>query len=325
VSVVLAVFNGERYVRQAMESLFAQTFRDFEIVVIDDGSTDGTPGILRGYDDSRVRIVRNERNLGLIASLNRGLREAAGEYVARIDADDPSHPERFAKQVDFLDRHPEVALVGTLGRCIDDTGRQFMHGPDRRPTGHDDIWESLLQKNTFLHSSVMYRREVVQALGGYDPTARHAEDYALWLLIAERHRVANIPEQLVDYRVHGQQVSRRHIRIQRRVADRLRHEAWRRRRAAGLLPSDERSPLPSLRDRLSGRLRTLGGDYVYWIDLYRQMGREDLARDMILPGLLAAPLNEFLRDELLARYLTAAQIDMLRRRWRRLRAILRSG
>lgn len=323
--MLLPVYNGERYLQSALDSVLVQTFRDFELIAVDDGSTDGSLAVLLRCRDSRLRVLCNARNQGVIASLNRGLVEARGEYVARVDADDPSHPERFAKQVDFLDRNPDVVLIGARHRAVDDRGRVIDVEPDARPTAHDEIFPTLLAKNVFVHSAVMFRRAAVVAAGGYDPRAQHAEDYDLWLRLSERHRVANLPEILVDWRVHDEQVSQKTIRAQRRTADRLRQQAFGRRRAAGVLPAHARSPLPSLGDRLRGGWRTLGGDYAVWIDLYRRMGREDLARRLAWPGFAASPFSPFMRDELMRRYFTPSQRDSLRRIWHRARSLFRGA
>jgi glycosyltransferase involved in cell wall biosynthesis len=198
VSVLMAVHNGERHLRPAVESVLAQTFVDFELVVVDDGSKDSTRAILGSYEDPRIRIFANDENVGLTRSLNRGLGEARGGYVARQDADDISAPERLALQVAYLDRHPEIALLASAYRRIDDAGR---HSGDRPvPLGATAIRWRLLFLNAFAHSSVMVRRAVVVALGSYDETIDYGEDYDLWSRIAERHEVAALSQRLVAYR-----------------------------------------------------------------------------------------------------------------------------
>jgi glycosyltransferase involved in cell wall biosynthesis len=201
VTVLMPVHNAADYVSYAIDSILKQRFTDFELLVVDDGSTDQTPGILEECTDRRLRVIRQPRNLGINASLNAGVEVAAGELVARQDADDWSHPDRLAQQVSFLDRHPGVAVVGTQARLIDSEGRG--RGHLRRGLAHVSVLWSLLFDNPLIHTSVMYRRSVVQALGGYDLAFPLAADFDLWSRIALESRVQNLPDQLVEFRIHA--------------------------------------------------------------------------------------------------------------------------
>lgn len=207
VSVLLAVHNGGALLDEAIHSILAQTFTDFELLVIDDGSTDDSYQRAAAFKDPRIRIIRNERNLGLTRSLNRGLSEACGEYVARQDADDISRPNRLSAQVQFLRANPNVVLVGTSAVRINPKGT--MIGTNDMPTTHEAIrWASLVD-NPFLHTSVMFRRAVVQQeWGGYDEEFSVCQDYALWNKIAAKHRVANLPDRLVLMREHASSMTR---------------------------------------------------------------------------------------------------------------------
>ncbi|MEP7356058.1 MAG: glycosyltransferase family 2 protein [Anaerolineales bacterium] len=205
VSIVMSVYNGLPYLPAAFDSILNQTFTDFEFVVIDDSSTDGSEALLREYaaSDARVVLVRNERNLGLVTSLNKGLALTRGEYIARQDADDISLPQRLEKQVAFLDSHPAVGLLGTLTQVIDAQG-QPVHG-----TGHfmpltDNaaLQAQLLRNNPFCHGSVMLRRICLERSGPYDPRAI-TEDYELWLRLAEVTELAKVEPVLYLYRVHS--------------------------------------------------------------------------------------------------------------------------
>ena len=209
VSVVMAVYNGERWLAETLAGLEAQTFADFEVVVIDDGSSDETPAILTAavLRDRRYRVI-TQTNRGLVASLNRGLAEARAPLVARIDADDIAEPTRFALQVEFLRSHPEVAALGSAIRII---------GPDgafRRlqsyPCGPAAVADAMLRGCALAHPAVMLRRADVLAAGGYREAFRHAEDYDLWLRLGERHDLDNLPDSLLRYRQHGGSVSFRH-------------------------------------------------------------------------------------------------------------------
>ena len=195
---MLAVFNGAAHVEEALDSILEQTFDDFELIVIDDGSTDETPRLLGRRADARVRILRNETNRGLTWSLNRGLFEARGEYIARQDADDTSEPMRLARQVSYLDRNPHVMLLGTAYFRIDESGRRTA----RRTVPTESLaarWR-LLFLNVFPHTSVMLRRSVLQSVGRYDERFEYAQDYEFWSRIARSHEVAGLTEPLVSYR-----------------------------------------------------------------------------------------------------------------------------
>jgi hypothetical protein len=196
----MAVFNGERFVAETVAGILAQDYGHFEFIIIDDGSTDATRDIVSSFADPRIVLLANERNLGLSESLNRGLAAARGEYIARQDADDVSAPTRLARQVEFLDTHPAVGLLGTAHTEIDDAGRVIADVDAH--TDHAMIAWSLLFFCPFVHSSVMFRRRVVDDVGAYDPAFRYALDFEYWTRIARRWRVANLPDRLVRQRFH---------------------------------------------------------------------------------------------------------------------------
>jgi glycosyltransferase involved in cell wall biosynthesis len=207
VSVVLPLFNCVSYVGEAIESILAQTFADFELIVIDDGSTDETPAIARRFRDRRVRFYAQE-NRGLAATLNRGIDIAEGRYIARQDQDDVSRPERLARQVGFLDAQPTCGLVGTWADIWVDrepSGRVHQH-----PADNETLQYELLLGNPFVHSSVMLRREALLEVGGYstDTNRQPPEDFELWSRVARRYTVANVPEALHVYREVAGSMSR---------------------------------------------------------------------------------------------------------------------
>lgn len=283
VSVLMPAHNAEQYIRESIESILSQTFRDFELLVLDDGSTDSTAVVARSYLDERLKLITNEANLGIIGTLNRGLNAARGEYVARMDADDVSAPDRFAKQVAFLDQHPDVAVVGTWFRFINHTGRQLLGcEPPYRP---DDVRNALLFQNCIAHPSVMFRRSVVLATNGYDPSALYAEDYALWLSISERHDIANLPEYLLMYRVHPNQVSLRKLKAQWRASTSIRNAA---RSRMGQMKRGE------FFRRIVNELRagpgSLGRSYLDWSGIYAVMGEQQTSDSLSARGLLYSPL-----------------------------------
>ena len=204
VSVVMAVYNGDRYLQEAIESILNQTFTDFEFILIDDGSTDATESILTAYakQDSRILVSRNNENMGLPRSLNKGLALAQGEYVARMDADDISLPKRFAKQVAFMDAHPEVGVCGTWLKTIGEAP-----GYEQYPVEDKTIRAWLLFDSALAHPSVMMRRKLfVQENLHYDPAYKYCQDYELWGRASTKFLINNLPEYLIIYRVHPQQM-----------------------------------------------------------------------------------------------------------------------
>ena len=230
VSVVLAVRDGAPWVGDAVRSILAQTLSDLELIVIDDGSTDDTPQTLASFVDARLRVARRTR-LGLTRSLNEGVSLTHAPLIARLDADDVAASDRLARQVAFLDAHPEVGLLGTGATEIDTNGRDI--GRVVPPVGDAAIRRALIRRNVFVHSSVMVRRQALVAAGGYDAAFPVAQDYDLWLRLARITRLANLPEPLVVRRLLPGRISAT------READRLRAEArvrWRELRAGHYPP-----------------------------------------------------------------------------------------
>lgn len=196
ISIVMSTYNGEKYLKQSIESILSQTFRDFEFLIIDDGSTDNSWQILQDYakKDSRVKVFRNEQNLGLTKSLNRGLSRAKGEYIARMDDDDISLPTRLEKQFQFMEQNPSVVLCGVRVLVIDQAGEEI--GRKNLPLKHKDIKNKLLFNNQFIHSSLFFKND----LGIYNEKFARAQDYEFVLRVASRHQVVNLPEYLVKWR-----------------------------------------------------------------------------------------------------------------------------
>lgn len=200
VTVLLPVFNGARHLPAAIESVLRQRFCDFELLAIDDGSTDESPRLLRKIADPRVRVLRNERNLGLVATLNRGLAEARGEWIARQDADDVSAPGRLAAQMSFARGNPSVPLVGSDAWLIDDAGRSRGRW---RTGGHADLvsWD-LCFRAPFAHGSALFRRSIVaERFGGYRALPA-CEDLDLWARVAAEFPVVTLRQPLMKYRLH---------------------------------------------------------------------------------------------------------------------------
>lgn len=201
ISVVMAAFNAEKYLREAMDSILAQTYGDLELIVLDDKSTDGSLQILKEYAaaDPRVVVLENEQNMGLTKSLNKGLAVAKGEYIARMDADDISVPDRFAKQVAFLDSHPDYSFVSCIGRYIDEEGREEQLR--LFPETHEEICAMMPKVDAVMHPGVMFRREDIARIGNYCEDFRVVQDYDLWFRgMAAGYKFYNIQEPLVLFR-----------------------------------------------------------------------------------------------------------------------------
>jgi hypothetical protein len=212
VSVVLPVHDGERYLAAAIDSILRQTHANLELIVMDDGSSDGSAAIAASYADPRVRVVRNERNLGLVATLNRAIELCRGEFIARMDADDVAAPERLELQVRRMVADPELAVLGTDITYADATGNAAGR-PLNLPTGPVLVRWRLLRGNCLSHPTVMLRRA---ALAGerYSAECLHVEDYDLWLRLSRRYRLDNLPQTLLLHRRHAHSVSARHRETQ---------------------------------------------------------------------------------------------------------------
>jgi glycosyltransferase involved in cell wall biosynthesis len=215
VSVVFPVHNGEPYLAEAIDSILGQTFGDFELIAVDDGSTDNSRRRLddAAARDARVRVVAGQEP-GLVGALNLGLSLARGEFIARMDADDISQPGRFALQVSYLRDNPDIAVVGSAITLIDASGvvvREISY-----PLAPADVERFLMEIGSALaHPAVMARRKVMLSVGGYRKLFQHSEDYDLWLRMAERYSLANLPDRLLRYRQHGRKASLRNAPAQR--------------------------------------------------------------------------------------------------------------
>lgn len=201
VTVLMTVYNGLPYLHAAMESILEQTFKEFEFLIVNDCSTDDSRQVVLSYNDPRIRLIDNPENLNQTRSLNRGLAETRTELVARMDADDISHPRRLEKQLNYLEHHPEVVAVGTGLRFIDTKGKVI--GTFEFP--EDDLplrWMQLFDCPVSC-GAVLFKRSVVwEKLGGFDSSIRYAQDWELWSRVLPDYRLANVPEKLVDVRQH---------------------------------------------------------------------------------------------------------------------------
>jgi glycosyltransferase involved in cell wall biosynthesis len=211
VSVVMSVYNAERFLRESVESILNQSFSDFEFIIVNDGSSDGTRSILESYQDPRIILIHQE-NAGVTKALNSGLKLATGKYVARQDADDVSKPDRLSKQVAFLKANPAVGLLGTRFEFIDEHSQVTRLGA--LPTDNKTLQQRLPVINQFSHGSVMIRKEALDSVGLFREFFKYAQDYDLWLRIAEHYEVCNLPDYLFCYRELEQAISSTNVLTQ---------------------------------------------------------------------------------------------------------------
>ena len=252
ISVIMPVYNTERFVAQTTETVLAQTFGDFEFIVIDDGSTDGSLKVLESFAkrDPRVRVV-SRPNRGLVATLNEGLALAKSPFVARMDADDLCDPRRFELQLKAFNDDPRLVAVGCCAGAIDEDGNVL--GDYSTPLTHEAIEASHLRGDSAIHHpSVMFRTDAVRALGGYRELVP-CEDFDLWLRLGEIGRLANLPERLITKRLFPGSIVATTLDKRQRVLKQILADAWARRK----LPGDPPAPPQPIADRA---------------DLFRQWG-----------------------------------------------------
>jgi glycosyltransferase involved in cell wall biosynthesis len=214
VTVLMSVYNGAKYLRYSIETILTQTFSDFEFIIVDDGSIDQSLDIAKSYRDNRIRILRNRTNLGLTRSLNKGLNIAKGQYVARMDADDISEPERLEKQVQFLTANPRYVLVGSRFLVIDADDRVI--NQMQPACDHETLMTYFIMGNPIAHGSAMFRN----CFGlRYNPDIPFAQDYDLWTRISRKGLVANLPCYLYRWRTHTQSICAQYNKDQTRLAE----------------------------------------------------------------------------------------------------------
>lgn len=220
-SVLFCVYNGERYLSEAVSSILAQTFSDFEMMIVDDGSTDATPKILDSFGDSRIVRLHNETNCGLVASLNIAIAHSRGKYLVRMDADDLSLPDRFKHQWDYMELHPEVGVLGCWMEQIHEAGgyREILKAPAEH---HLIRWKMPFETVVF-HATVMMRRDLIVREGGYDEHFLHIEDTELWSRLILVTCFANLSEVLYIRRWHAASICNLYFQEQFRVGAELRH------------------------------------------------------------------------------------------------------
>jgi glycosyltransferase involved in cell wall biosynthesis len=210
ISVVLPVYNAELYITDTINSILNQTYTNFELIIINDGSNDNSEGCILQFQDQRIKYFKNEKNLKLIQTLNLGLGLAEGKYIARIDADDIALPQRFEKQIDFLEKNSEYGIVGSFAETFGSENKKLTFVQE-----DVDIRYAFLTHNPFVHSSVMIRNQILtENKLSFDLTQLHVEDYALWIKILNFSKGKILPEILIKYRIHENQISLVHNNTQ---------------------------------------------------------------------------------------------------------------
>ena len=286
----MSVYNGERFLEAAIDSVLAQSFADFEFLILDDGSSDATPHILKAYAtrDARIRPIIRE-NRGLVASLNQLLAEARAPLVARMDADDICLPQRLERQIAFLAGNPDYGVIGAQTYDIDEEANPWPVPSPDNPESHEAFLAAIETDAPLIcHPAVMYRRAVVLEVGAYHAAFRHCEDLDLWLRLSGRTRLCSLPDRLIRYRRSPNQVSSRHA-TEQQIGAAVARLAWRERSARRPDPTEHLTRLPDI-DGLDALFGRVG------------VGRE--VRAKVAPTLIYAP--SAMRDdgfELLLRYL----------------------
>lgn len=215
VSIILPVYNGEKYLHECLNSLLNQTYRNFEIIIIDDCSTDHSAEIIQSYDNSKIYYYRNNNNQGIVYSLNRAISLSRGKYIARMDADDICAPERLEKQVAFLDQHPNIGLISTWFRIFD--GKE---GICCYPTDPEELKCRLLFSLQLLHPGWMFRRELIEKYNlHYREEYKYAEDWDFLVRATAVTQLSNVPEILMNYRINATQISSVFNSPQKQIAD----------------------------------------------------------------------------------------------------------
>lgn len=218
VTVLMPVYNGEAYLNEAIESILSQTFEDFEFLIINDCSSDNSKEIIKAYKDKRINFVENETNIGLSSILNKGLDIAKGEYIARMDQDDISLPDRLQKQVEFMDKNPEIGICGSF---IEKFGAET--GIGKYPLINDLIKINLLFYSALAHPTVMFRNSLLRKYNlKYNPEYEYAEDYDLWSRCIKHFKIANLNEVLLKYRMHIKGMSLSNKKKQESLSDLVR-------------------------------------------------------------------------------------------------------
>lgn len=217
ISVIMSTYNEEKYIETSLKSLLNQTFKDFEIIIVDDASTDHTRQLIQGLQDKRIHLISNEENQGLTKNLNKALQYVTGKYIARMDGDDIAFPKRFEKQYQYMEKHPDTMLVSCYTKSFGDSDLVFA-----LPDNSEVLKVRMLVRPVYAHPGFMMRRELIESGYRYNEEYRTAQDYEFASRVAEKYKIGLVPEVLLLYRVHKKQISAKAGNQQFNNADRIR-------------------------------------------------------------------------------------------------------
>jgi len=299
ISVVMPVYNSERFLAQAIESILAQTFTDFEFIIVDDCSQDRSVEIIQSYQkrDGRVRLIKLERNVGKANARNQGMKASSGEYISVMDSDDVRLPQSLSKQVAFMEANPDIGVLGACAQAVNQD-LQPMY-PMEAPLDHPAIALSLFVQRPFRHSVVLMRRELCLSVGGYEPSRRKGDDIELYTRLVWQTRFANLPECLLLVRHHPNQ-TQRDIYPKEREEQRLSRERFLK-RLWGEAPRDSLDRFRRIRLR-----QELG-----WVE--RRAAKRDIKR--LIDSMIAADLVEAGDEPRLIEYMNACLEKTSPRLW----------
>ncbi len=289
ITVLMATYNVEKYVAEAVESVLSQTFPDFELLVVEDGSRDTTPEILRRYSDERIRILHTE-NRGLTSALNTGLEAARGKFIARMDSDDACYPSRLEDELKAIDASEDTALVGSWYDIIDEDGTLL--ATQTPPTSEAELQAIFLKlENPFCHGSVMFRKAAVEAVGDYRPQFKASQDYDLWLRLSECYSMSVVPKTLYRWRLRRSGVATSARMLQRAYAKAALECCIQRRSGRPeTLPTFSQRPRGSSRNPLR-RLESESGYLAHKANILLQSGQRWKARRLAARSMACAPWN----------------------------------
>jgi glycosyltransferase involved in cell wall biosynthesis len=306
VCVLIAAYNAVPYVTEAIQSVLDQSFADFELLVVDDASTDETPAVLERFAqlDPRVRVLRMQVNSGPVMAANKGLAEVRAPLLARLDADDVCRADRLSQQVEAFDREPELVLLGSAFDYIDAAGQPIAQG---NPPTDDATLQTVLMEsgNPFCHPSIMMRTDALRSLGGYRQVLNpYGLDYDLCLRMAELGRIGNLPERLIGYRIHAGQITVTKMKPQLRSAQIYRALARLRRTGR---PEDVAVAQADPAETPAGLRQTLVHGSIFWADLLDRVGATERARQLRWNAVRVAPWHPLVRRMAWARLKHALQ------------------
>lgn len=205
VSIIMPVYNAGQYLTDSIQSILSQTFKDFEFIIIDDGSTDKSIDVIQSFQDKRILLMLNEKNLGITATLNKGLSVAKGKFICRMDADDIAVNTRLERQINFLQNHPSISIIGSRATLIDEKGNII--GEETVPQNPKEINRIKFIHNPFIHATVIFRKILVDKYGMYDSRRKHNEDYDLWLRYTKNEQGFNLDDKLILRRIHKRSIT----------------------------------------------------------------------------------------------------------------------